>query len=687
MKNVFLSLLIFILLFFSGLTRLSPTISGGDSGELSGAGTTLGIAHSPGYPLYCIFGRIFTFLFPFANPAYRMNLMSLFFGSLTCVLVYLIIFSLTQRILPAIISALTLNFVRIFWLQSLVSEVFTLNTFFAALLIYIFLNWYQGLGIQYFYLFSFLSGLGLGNHHTLIFLLPGFVYLIFKGYQGIAREIKGNQGEKKIPLLIRAIPLFPIGFLFFLLGLSVYLYLPIRSLQEPLFDWEDPQTLDRFWGLITRARYGTFQLAQGGGTRLNLDLLLKGLFFFFYILNEALTPLGIVFFFLGLFFLFWKKDLREIGIFLALLLFFSGPFFLSLSGIRTLSPGIKYILERFMTLPLVFVVIVLGYAFSLRIFPRLTGIFLILPIWLLLQNFSLVNQKKNFFFCDYGKNILRNAKNNSIIFSDRADETEFSLAYLLNAEGKRKDLQFIDCNAGVSRSIYGDDYYWIWGRPRLARRDKVEKEMIETTERTVYYSTLLPEQTIIAKYPYGLLYKINPDEKILWLEFYFLRRPLKNDIRGENLFFSYYNLLGKYFLGIGSIEQAKIMFDGLKTYGERKNWILAIAYAYYEKGYLEEAEKEYQEALKLNPNWPEALCNLGVIYEQKNDLKKAVEFYERAVMVKPDYPEVYYNLGVLYWKKDEWDKVVTNFEKVLQYNPEHQGAKKYLPQARAKLRK
>ncbi|HCJ66197.1 MAG TPA: hypothetical protein DHV62_02430, partial [Elusimicrobia bacterium] len=406
MKKFLLTILIFSSSFFFGLSRLAPTISGGDSGELAGAGATLGIAHSPGYPLYCLLGRVFTFLFPFGNSAYRMNLMSTFFGSLTCVLVYLIIFSLTQRILPAVVSALILYFTKIFWLQSLVSEVFTLNCFFASFLIFVVLttNHLSLTTPRSLYLFAFLLGLGLGNHHTLVFLLPGFAYLLYRKLK--TENVFSSLNHLTTHLLIT--------FLFFLLGLLVYLYLPIRSLQQPLFDWEDPQTIDRFWGLITRARYGTLQLAQGGGTTLNLDLLLKGTYSFFYILNQILTPLGIVIFFLGLFFLFRKKDLRETGIFLVFLLFFSGPFFFILSGVRTLSPGIKYILERFVTLSLVPTVIILGvgveWILNRSRALRLGYVMVIgLPVFLFLNNYPAVNQRNNFFFSDYGKNIIRNA--------------------------------------------------------------------------------------------------------------------------------------------------------------------------------------------------------------------------------------------------------------------------------------
>ena len=44
-----------------------------------------GIAHPPGYPLHTLLGKLFTFL-PVGSIAFRVHLLSGFFGALTCVL-------------------------------------------------------------------------------------------------------------------------------------------------------------------------------------------------------------------------------------------------------------------------------------------------------------------------------------------------------------------------------------------------------------------------------------------------------------------------------------------------------------------------------------------------------------------------------------------------------------------------
>ena len=146
------AILLFLLSFFVYLKNLCPTITFGDSGELVTASYLLGIPHPPGYPLYCLLGKLFTFL-PFGSIAYRVNLMSVFFASLTVVLIYLVVLKLithnssriTFEYIPAIVAALCFAFSQSFWSYALVAEVYTLKAFFLALLIFILLKWKEAL--------------------------------------------------------------------------------------------------------------------------------------------------------------------------------------------------------------------------------------------------------------------------------------------------------------------------------------------------------------------------------------------------------------------------------------------------------------------------------------------------------------------------------------------------------------
>ena len=43
------------------LLTLAPTVTAEDSGELITAAYTLGVAHPPGFPLWCLLGKLFQF--------------------------------------------------------------------------------------------------------------------------------------------------------------------------------------------------------------------------------------------------------------------------------------------------------------------------------------------------------------------------------------------------------------------------------------------------------------------------------------------------------------------------------------------------------------------------------------------------------------------------------------------------
>ncbi len=52
---------------------------------------------------------------------------------------------------------------------------------------------------------------------------------------------------------------------------------------------------------------------------------------------------------------------------------------------------------------------------------------------------------------------------------------------------------------------------------------------------------------------------------------------------------------------------------------------------------LEEAIKEYERAIKIDPSSALAHYNLGVVHDRQNRLNKAIQEYQKAVELKPDY--------------------------------------------------
>jgi tetratricopeptide (TPR) repeat protein len=667
MRNIIACCLVLLVTFGIFLSGVCPTVTIDDSGELSGVGATLGIAHSPGYPLYSLLGKLFTEIIPLGNMSYRMNLMSAVFVSLSASVLCLTVLELTGQAAIGILSALVFAVSADVWLMAVTTEVYGISMFFASLIIFLALA--RNFGVKALYCIALSCGLGVASHYTLFFLFPGLLALLYF-----------NRKELNSRKLFFA-------FLFFALGVSVILYLPVRSVRQPLYDWEDPQTLGRFWQVVARLRYGSLNLAQGGPPPLGAGTIAVKTVFFCKSILQNVTVAGFVAGLLGVFyFIRGKQDPKKLSV-LLLMLLMAGPGFLIMANVG-LDRTSMALLKRFMHLSVMLWAVLLGvglYEFSRKYRFAVYASFLIF-LYALASGYNEVSCRNQYVLYDYGRNILRTLPRNALLFSDRADETEFCLSYLLYAEKKRGDVGFVDCNAGVSRSIYGDDYYRIWGAPRLRRREIVERGIIGSTKREVFYSTLLPAQTDIKKYQYGLLYNlVAPKKYFPWDEVYIQRGPETEDSGIGPMYANYFQLLGNYCLEYGDLEDAKRLLQGESVLMRSDGWIMKIAYRYYSGGKTEKAKELYRQALLMRPGWVEALCNLGVIYEKENRLGEAINCYTDAIKNNNDSAEAYYGLGVVYWKTGNWQKVLECFKRVLEIDPGRTDVRRFVITAEGKL--
>ena len=134
-------ILVFLLTFILYIPGISPSVFGGDSGDIILAAYTAGIAHPQGYPLNTMIGWIFTHLPYDATVAYKANLMVAFFQALNVGLAFLITRLLTKNLIISIVSSLILAFTPIFWLYAHVAEVFQLTVLLIGLSSYFLLLW------------------------------------------------------------------------------------------------------------------------------------------------------------------------------------------------------------------------------------------------------------------------------------------------------------------------------------------------------------------------------------------------------------------------------------------------------------------------------------------------------------------------------------------------------------------
>src|SRR3989344_9022958 len=108
--NTIIAGFLFFFTFLIYIKGVSPSVYGGDSGDVILSAWFGGVAHPPGYPLNTMLGWIFTHLPYHATVAYKANLMAAFLMALTISLSFLVLKKLTRNSLVALVASLILAF-------------------------------------------------------------------------------------------------------------------------------------------------------------------------------------------------------------------------------------------------------------------------------------------------------------------------------------------------------------------------------------------------------------------------------------------------------------------------------------------------------------------------------------------------------------------------------------------------
>jgi anaphase-promoting complex subunit 8 len=89
-----------------------------------------------------------------------------------------------------------------------------------------------------------------------------------------------------------------------------------------------------------------------------------------------------------------------------------------------------------------------------------------------------------------------------------------------------------------------------------------------------------------------------------------------------------------------------------------------------EQGYNRDAEKYFQQGLKITPDHALILTSLGHLYIRMSRLKLAISTLLQATQREPALPEGWYELGRAYMETREWQLALKAFDQVLQLNPD-----------------
>jgi hypothetical protein len=231
-----------------------PSFTIRDSALFAMVAQSGGIAHPPGSPTWCLLATLFVNLLGFNDPARGTNLFCGLLGSLTLGGLYLLSWRTLPLVLPAIgcrarlVAALVAPLILArspgWWMQCLTTEQYTLMTAFLVLLGHLVLDFRAALehprrlaalalalGVTW--------GLATGNHLSQICLVIPAVAICWFGLQRWRSTLLAGAG-------------IAVGFA---IGISIYLWVPLRSIHDPLIDTGNIESLGELGWLIGREQF------------------------------------------------------------------------------------------------------------------------------------------------------------------------------------------------------------------------------------------------------------------------------------------------------------------------------------------------------------------------------------------------------------------------------------------------
>lgn len=240
-----IGLAIFLFTLILYMATLAPGLVFGDPAEYTFVPHIWGISHPPGYAFQTVLGGIWQRLIPIGTIAYRANLLSAAAGAGIAALIYGCVRMLSPdtpamspitRFVPGALAAMSAATAADIWQHSIHANSHIITVLLATSSLFTLIRWWKTGNIGWLYTFCVLAGLSVTHHPLLVFSFPAYIVFILAVQPRIVPDWR--------TLLKMA------GFA--LLGLSIWLYLPLRaSLPAPVpFGPDNTDTLNGFLDLV-----------------------------------------------------------------------------------------------------------------------------------------------------------------------------------------------------------------------------------------------------------------------------------------------------------------------------------------------------------------------------------------------------------------------------------------------------
>jgi tetratricopeptide (TPR) repeat protein len=125
----------------------------------------------------------------------------------------------------------------------------------------------------------------------------------------------------------------------------------------------------------------------------------------------------------------------------------------------------------------------------------------------------------------------------------------------------------------------------------------------------------------------------------------------------------------------GDIYMARKMYrEAIEAFNEGppKDPVLCnkIGIAHHQLMQFDNARKYYEQAVKLKPDYSEAVNNLGTVYYANKSYRRAISQYKKAIKLAPDSASIHSNLGTAYYARNQFDLANEEYRIAMKLDPD-----------------
>ncbi|MGA2602903.1 MAG: tetratricopeptide repeat protein [Verrucomicrobiia bacterium] len=132
------------------------------------------------------------------------------------------------------------------------------------------------------------------------------------------------------------------------------------------------------------------------------------------------------------------------------------------------------------------------------------------------------------------------------------------------------------------------------------------------------------------------------------------------------------NDLGMQLQGAGQVQEAIRQYEqALRLYPDLADAHINLGTAMLQSGRIQEAIGHYEQALRIKPDLPKGHNDFGLALQQMGRVQEAIGHYDQALRLKPDYAEAHNNVGVALQQVGRVQEPIEHWEEALRIKPDY----------------